>query len=224
MNALRNFDIELYRLMNGWGQGDAWPWLLITQTGLGLMHISPLLGAWTKVTFGKVGPWFIFVLAAVAVYVEASGDGLVLEHSGVFLLCWAAFCTLDWVRARAAVVAFLSSGFIHLVIKQLWKRERPSNLDFAQPIEYVYHSASFPSGHTATAFAVGLFLFITLEKPWIRWTALIWGIMVGVSRVVVGVHYPIDVLAGYACGAFGCWVALKVYRKKNRKNDSSKAY
>ena len=70
-------------------------------------------------------------------------------------------------------------------------------------------SPSFPSGHTATAFALATSLSITYPKWYVIVPSALWACSVGVSRMNEGVHYPSDVLAGAAIGA-GCAV-VNVY-------------
>jgi undecaprenyl-diphosphatase len=114
-------------------------------------------------------------------------------------------------RARAArralfvFVAVAVSGLAVDVAKVLFGRWRPKAL-FEDParygfdfLSYGYVHNSFPSGHAATAGAVACAL--TLLFP--RWAAL-WlgaGALVAASRVVVGAHYPGDVVAGFWFGA-----------------------
>ena len=59
-------------------------------------------------------------------------------------------------------------------------------------------SPAFPSGHTATAFALATSLSITYPKWYVIAPSALWACSVGVSRMNEGVHYPSDVLAG-AC-------------------------
>lgn len=70
-------------------------------------------------------------------------------------------------------------------------------------------SPSFPSGHTATAFALATSLSIKYPKWYVIAPTAVWACSVGVSRMNEGVHYPTDVLAGAAIGA-GCAV-LNIY-------------
>lgn len=70
-------------------------------------------------------------------------------------------------------------------------------------------SPSFPSGHTATAFALATSLSIKYPKWYVIAPSAVWACSVGVSRMNEGVHYPTDVLAGAAIGA-GCAV-LNIY-------------
>lgn len=68
------------------------------------------------------------------------------------------------------------------------------------------NSPSFPSGHTATAFALATSLSVKYPKWYVIAPSAVWACSVGVSRMNEGVHYPSDVLAGAAIGA-GCAVA-----------------
>jgi len=61
------------------------------------------------------------------------------------------------------------------------------------------HSPSFPSGHATNTMAVAIVLFSV--RPWVGWLALGIAVLVGYSRIYIGVHYPSDVLAGAALGA-----------------------
>ena len=80
---------------------------------------------------------------------------------------------------------------------------------------------SFPSGHTAASFAVGVLLFRKLPKRY-GIPALVLAALIGFSRLYLGVHYPSDVLAGallgtgisYAAEVF--WLAAEEIVKKHR--------
>jgi len=72
---------------------------------------------------------------------------------------------------------------------------------------------SFPSGHTATAFLwVGCLLVLT-RHWWLRVPLLVLGVLVGLSRVAVGVHWPVDTLAGAAIGLFCAWLGFALARR-----------
>ncbi len=98
-------------------------------------------------------------------------------------------------------VALIGSGLINnTLIKNLVARPRPyTRLEdltilISKPGEF-----SFPSGHTASSFAAGVVFFRQLPKKW-GVPALILAILIGLSRLYVGVHYPTDVLAGMIVG------------------------
>ena len=109
--------------------------------------------------------------------------------------------------ALAAGSAAALAGMAVTVLKDLAERARPPLADPAlQAVGTIPESTSFPSGHSATAFAaavaVGL-LHPRLLKPLLALAAL-----VAVSRVYLGVHFATDVLAGSALGvAIGLFTA-----------------
>lgn len=116
--------------------------------------------------------------------------------------------------AVAPLIGLLAAGVATAVLKQAVGRARPPlGLRLVNETE-----PSFPSGHTAdgTAFWVGLALVVAvvlLRRPIARFAAVLAGTAlsgaVGLSRLVLGVHWPTDVLAGWALGtAFALAVVL----------------
>lgn len=92
-------------------------------------------------------------------------------------------------------------------MKYLFDRERPYEKYPDRVHAYSHESSpSFPSGHTATAFALATSLSLRYPKWYVIAPTTLWACSVGVSRMNEGVHYPSDVLAGAAIGA-GCAVA-----------------
>ncbi|WP_291529480.1 phosphatase PAP2 family protein [Bacteroides sp. UBA939] len=95
-------------------------------------------------------------------------------------------------------------------MKYLVDRERPYDRYPDLVHAYSYESSpSFPSAHTATAFALATSLSIKYPKWYVIGPSALWACSVGISRMNEGVHYPTDVLAGAAIGA-GCAV-VNVY-------------
>ena len=105
------------------------------------------------------------------------------------------------LRGVAAVAA--TSAATNLVAKQLVRRPRPIRAAETSPGRYVPmpNSASFPSGHTASAFAFAYAVGSTLPAAVVPLGALAFA--VGYSRVHTGVHFPGDVAAGAMIGIAG---------------------
>jgi undecaprenyl-diphosphatase len=106
-------------------------------------------------------------------------------------------------RAFFIIAVNAVSGLLSLAIKMTFGRARPRLYDSFGPFHFDLFSMkssvlSFPSGHAVTAFATAAalaFMAPRAAKP-----LLFVAVLVGVSRVVTGAHYPSDVIAGLAIG------------------------
>ncbi|MEX2465996.1 MAG: phosphatase PAP2 family protein [Gemmatimonadota bacterium] len=97
-----------------------------------------------------------------------------------------------------AVAAF-SLAFSHLVVHLLKRRVSRPRPRLPVAMGWLIEPEdrfSFPSGHAAAGLSVGLPLFMASSGP-VGAVCLVLGLMVGVSRCYLGVHYPFDVLAGW---------------------------
>jgi undecaprenyl-diphosphatase len=93
----------------------------------------------------------------------------------------------------------VASATANIIGKGLASRERPdADVPAARRLPHAPWTSSFPSGHAASAaaFATGA----AMEMPELTAGASVLALAVGASRVVTGVHYPSDVLAGFAIG------------------------
>lgn len=102
-------------------------------------------------------------------------------------------------------------------LKYLVDRQRPYERYPHRVHSYSTESSpSFPSGHTATAFALATSLSIKYPKWYVIAPSALWACSVGVSRMNEGVHYPTDVLAGAAIGAGFAVANVYINRWLNR--------
>jgi len=152
---------------------------------------------------GAVHNWATPALTEAMKFVSVLGSTLFLIALGALVA--AAFF---YLRRKRALVLFLAttvgSTIILTVLKALFHRARPdAYFDYALPLSY-----SFPSGHSLSSLCFyGILAWLVAARlknkaakiaVWTFAAALIF--LIGLSRVYLGVHYPSDVLAGYAAG------------------------
>lgn len=77
-----------------------------------------------------------------------------------------------------------------------------------------YNRNSFPSGHSFTAFAIAaIWVFHCVQHRLIFMSILTIALAVGISRIVVGVHWPVDVFAAAGAGWLTGWISVVISRK-----------
>jgi undecaprenyl-diphosphatase len=109
-----------------------------------------------------------------------------------------------------ALLGFAIELPLYKVLKQRIKRDRPCVV-----ISGVYKRISpsdqfsFPSGHTAAAFVIAT--SISHFLPVLLVPVYFWALLVGISRIYLGVHYPTDILAGLVIGIFSAFAGILVF-------------
>lgn len=115
----------------------------------------------------------------------------------------------------AMALAYLISHLLNYVLGVFFIRRRPFvvyseiyqlSKFWAPPQDF-----SFPSDHTATAFVMGLVVFANWRK--LGSILLVIASILGLARVFIGVHYPLDILGGVLTAFLSVWLMNVIFRK-----------
>jgi len=121
-------------------------------------------------------------------------------------------------KGELICVALFSTILINNFLKGIISRERPwLNEDFngnvSESIKKNATGSSFPSGHTQIATTVYSSIAILEKKKWITIVACVLIFLVALSRIILMVHYPTDVLAGVILGLIVSFLVYYFYSK-----------
>jgi membrane-associated phospholipid phosphatase len=181
-------------------------------------------------------------LALLAVLVATGanqGIFLALNHAGhpLGMLFWLHLTMLgDGAVALALVLPCIRraphcfwAALMAAVFAALWTQVTKQFIDVPRPLAALaadqffqagpaYRQVSFPSGHAAAAFAIaGIWIMGTSgngsRTVVLRWLLLLLATLVSLSRIMVGVHWPIDVLWGMLGGWLGAWLGLALHAR-----------
>lgn len=142
-----------------------------------------------------------------------SRKNFILDGAGVFFaeyvpyllilgFFWILFRQPEWRRrlfflSEAAIAVILSRGLITEIIRFFYYSPRPFEFLYFQ--SFIPESgSSFPSGHAAFYFALAAIIFF-YNRRWGIWYFVI-SLLIGVARIFVGVHWPLDIVAGSVIG------------------------
>jgi undecaprenyl-diphosphatase len=136
-------------------------------------------------------------LARICRYISCTGDGELYV-----LLIATLYWQYGWQNSllQALVMAFCLERPLYFILKNSFRRNRPAAAinDF-QSLVKPSDKFSFPSGHTSAAFMVAL--LISGFLPVLLIPLCVWAAAIGISRVVLGVHFPTDILVGCLMGS-----------------------
>lgn len=131
---------------------------------------------------------------------------------------------LGWKRALVflacvGVIIFITDQTCGELLRHSVRRMRPSNPD--NPINTMLHlvngkrggSYGFPSCHAANTFALATIISLLFRRMGITLLMFGWCVAVSVSRVYMGVHYPSDLLGGFAVSGFYTFIIHRLTAK-----------
>jgi membrane-associated phospholipid phosphatase len=155
-------------------------------------------------------------------WLNALGPALLWEHVTVLgdFMLWMPLLII-MLRYRPD---FIRAVLLASVPATLWVHTLKPLLDLSRPLAALPEGAvrvigpalqrqAFPSGHAATAFLLAGIVFLLFPNRTTRIMAIAAGLLIGISRAVVGVHWPVDILGGalggWAAAGIGVWLGSK---------------
>lgn len=156
-----------------------------------------LNGAWHNTFFDAIMPYWRSKYVWIPLYIFITSFLLINWHKRGLVLVLFAIATVG--------AADMASSKL---VKPIVQRVRPCNdvgLQFeVRELVHCGGGYSFTSSHATNHFALATFLYLVLgalRKKWIRWALLAWAASIAYGQVYVGVHYPLDVIAGAILGS-----------------------
>jgi membrane-associated phospholipid phosphatase len=115
------------------------------------------------------------------------------------------FWCVDTSLGAHAGLLFLSTSYLANGLKDLFQQPRPFQLDFSVKLDDAT-GYGLPSFHMMEATIMWGMFAMWYKKKWLWLVAVIMMILIGFSRIYLGVHFPTDVLAGFVLGALALWL------------------
>lgn len=141
-------------------------------------------------------------------FISSTGDGWLYVVIGICALSYDLKNNLDFFYN--CLVSYAIQVPLYLILKHHFKRNRPA--DFFAAFEASIKPSdqfSFPSGHTAAAFVMAI--QISAYFPSLIMIAFMWALSIGIARILLGVHFLGDIIAGVFLGLFSTMLATAIY-------------
>jgi undecaprenyl-diphosphatase len=109
-----------------------------------------------------------------------------------------------------------------VLFKNLVQRLRPCHEPSLEGLIHLVNGEcggkfGFVSSHAANSFNVALISLLFIKKRWYTISIILWALVVGYSRIYLGVHYPGDMICGLLLGALIGWSIYKLYELTDNK-------
>ncbi len=160
----------------------------------------------------------------------SSSDGLILSAQimseapqfilAIMLLCfWLYDPKAGWPVAVKVAATMSLALIFSKVIGMVYPVERPFVIGLGT--QWLHHSPdpSFPSDHATLLFAIACSCLGRPGWPVVGWTALVLGIVNGWARIVVGLHFPLDILGALVVGLVSAVIVRKALDAISLRND-----
>ncbi len=171
----------------------------------------------------KIQHLFGFVPLQVPIFISDFGYDLYMLFPHLLIIGAVMMYFRKWKEFLLYLIMTQGVYLFVMLIKEVIQRHRPDEIYMR-----VHKSSfSFPSGHSS----VSMFFYLTLiflinscikskrVKIFIDGLLVIWILFVGLSRILLGVHYPSDVLGGYLVGIFAFLLFYLLFQLIRRHNE-----
>jgi undecaprenyl-diphosphatase len=121
--------------------------------------------------------------------------------------------------ALGLLIFLADFGSVHL-FKEVFERARPCHfLDGIRVVDGCGGPFGFISSHASNSFAIAFFMALLFRNFWGFAVLFSWAVIIGFSRIYLGVHYPFDILGGMFWGLFVSLLVYYIYRMKIKDFD-----
>jgi undecaprenyl-diphosphatase len=120
-----------------------------------------------------------------------------------------------FVIAGVLLVVLVCDQLTSGLMKPFFERLRPCHDPEIGHLVHIVKNCGgkygFASGHSANSFGIAMFTWLTFRSYWKgTWLMFVWAFFVALSRIMVGVHYPGDILVGGLLGILFGWLIFKI--------------
>jgi membrane-associated phospholipid phosphatase len=217
----------MFDLAKPWPLGldrRSWPWFLIAIV-IVLAVLASIDVAASRGAIGWPDSWrapFFFITD------YGLSDWVLVPSLGLMILLRLAMFPMHGIWKKATGEMAMISAFVFLgvgvpglitnLLKRLVGRGRPDEFDTVGAFAFQnffndWTYQSFPSGHSATAVATAF--VVGFMVPPLFPILMVVGIVVAISRVPVGMHYPTDVFAGIVVGMLGAYLVRNFFARRD---------
>ena len=177
-------------------------------------------------------PWEVSLMEWLQAHISGLGITVVSffsmfgEELLLILILGFVYWSYDKELGRTMGLTAIMGLTWNTMVKNVALRRRPyfdheniKILRVVEPEADVYDIAaqgySFPSSHSTNAATVFGSMAVNLHRRWVAVIAIVIPVLTGLSRIVVGAHYPTDVLAGWTLGAISVLIVQQLQKRVN---------